>query len=112
VVSVRPTTEPFERPAGFDPAAHEEVPGVELFAGGLVCELDLAAEAEWAADYFPILDSERRPDGRLRVRLATYQLSWLVRLVLRLAPAAEPVSPPELRRAVAEATRNTLAAYA
>jgi proteasome accessory factor C len=88
------------------------VPGVELFAGGLVCELDLAPEAEWAADYFPILDSERRPDGRLRVRLATYQLSWLVRLVLRLAPAAEPVSPPELRRAVAEATRNTLAAYA
>ncbi|HET9556100.1 MAG TPA: WYL domain-containing protein, partial [Actinomycetota bacterium] len=112
VVSVRPTSEPFERPAGFDPAAHEEVPGVELFAGGLVSELDLASEAEWAADYFPILDSERRPDGRLRIRLATYQLSWLVRLVLRLAPAAEPVSPPELRRAVAEATRNTLAAYA
>ena len=106
VVSVRPTAEPFERPAGFDPAAHGELGGVELFAGGLECELDLAPEAEWAADYFPILGSERRPDGRLRVRLATHQLSWLVRLVLRLAPAAEPVSPPELRNAVAEATRN------
>jgi len=45
------------------------------------------------------------------VRLATHQLSWLVRLVLRLAPAAEPVSPPELRNAVAEATGNALAAY-
>ena len=111
VVSVRPTDEPFQRPAGFDPAAHGEVGGVELFAGGLECELDLAPEAEWAADYFPILGSERRPDGRLRVRLATHQLSWLVRLVLRLAPAAEPVSPPELRNAVAEATRNALAAY-
>ncbi|MDF2745673.1 MAG: proteasome protein, partial [Actinomycetia bacterium] len=112
VVSVRPTDEPFERPAGFDPAAHGELGGVELFAGGLECELDLAPEAEWAADYFPILGSERRPDGRLRIRLATHQLSWLVRLVLRLAPAAEPVSPPELRGAVAEATRIALAAYA
>jgi proteasome accessory factor C len=112
VVSVRPTDEPFERPAGFDPAAHGEPPGLELFAGGLQCELDLGHTVEWVADYFPILASQRRPDGRLRVRLATHQLSWLVRLVLRLAPDAEPVSPPELRNAVAEATRSALAAYA
>ena len=112
VVSVRPTDEAFERPAGFDPAAHGEVGGVELFAGGLECELDLDHEAEWVVDYFPVLGSERRPDGRLRVGLATHQLSWLVRLVLRLAPAAEPVSPPELRSAVAEATRHALVAYA
>jgi predicted DNA-binding transcriptional regulator YafY len=36
----------------------------------------------------------------------------VVRLVLRLAPDAEPVSPPELRHAVAEAARHALAAYA
>jgi proteasome accessory factor C len=112
VVSVRPIDETFERPAGFDPAAHGEVGGVELFAGGLECELDLDHEAEWVEDYFPVLGAERRPDGRLRVRLATHQLSWVVRLVLRLAPAAEPVSPPELRSAVAEATRHALVAYA
>jgi proteasome accessory factor C len=112
VVSVRPTEEPFDRPAGFDPEAHGGPPGVELFAGGLECELDLGHNAEWVADYFPILASERRPDGRLRVRLASHQLSWVVRLVLRLAPDAEPVSPPELRHAVAEATRHALAAYA
>ncbi|HTE68997.1 MAG TPA: WYL domain-containing protein, partial [Actinomycetes bacterium] len=91
--------------------AHGEPPGLELFAGGLQCELDLGHTVEWVADYFPILASQRRPDGRLRVRLATHQLSWLVRLVLRLAPDAEPVSPPELRNAVAEATRSALAAY-
>jgi proteasome accessory factor C len=112
VVSVRPTDERFERPANFDPAAHGELGGAELFAGGLECELDLGPGAEWAADYFPILASERRPDGRLRIRLATLQLSWLVRLVLRLAPDAEPVSPPELRREVAQAVRSGLAAYA
>jgi proteasome accessory factor C len=112
VVSVRPTEEPFDRPAGFDPESHGGPPGVELFTGGLECELDLAHRAEWVADYFPILASRRRPDGRLRVRLASHQLSWVVRLVLRLAPDAEPVSPPELRQAVAEAARHALAAYA
>ncbi|HZA80369.1 MAG TPA: WYL domain-containing protein, partial [Actinomycetes bacterium] len=112
VVSVRPTDELFERPANFDPAAHGELGGAELFAGGLECELDLGHNAEWVTDYFPILAAGRRPDGRLRVRLASHELSWLVRLVLRLAPDAEPVSPPELRGAVAEATRNALAAYA
>ena len=105
VVSVRPTDEPFQRPANFDPAAHGELGGAELFAGGLECELDLGPGVEWAADYFPILASER-------LRLAALQRSWLVRLVLRLAPDAEPVSPPELRREVAAAVRSGLAAYA
>jgi proteasome accessory factor C len=112
VVSVRHTDEPFERPDGYDPEAEGDAPWVERFAGGLECELDLGHAAEWVADYFPILASQRRPDGRLRVRLATHELSWLVRLVLRLAPDAEPVSPPELRRAVAAAARRALAAYA
>ena len=45
------------------------------------------------------------------IRLAARELSWVVRLVLRLAPDAEPVSPPELRSAVAEAVRRGLAVY-
>ena len=111
VVDVEPTSEPFERPSGYDPEPGGEAPWLERFAGGLECELDVGPAAEWVADYLPILASERRPDGRLRVRLATHQLSWLVRLVLRLAPDAEPVSPPELREAVADAVRRGLAAY-
>jgi proteasome accessory factor C len=113
VVAVEPTDEPFERPPGFDPTAYGD-PAATGFTGGLrlVCELDLARPAAWAADYFPILDSERRPDGRLRIRLAARELAWVVRLVLRLAPDAEPVSPPELRAAVAEAARRGLAVYA
>jgi proteasome accessory factor C len=111
VVSVEPTDETFERPASFDPIAYAESPWGGAFTEGLECELDLGAEAEWVADYFPLLGSERRPDGRLRVRLATQELSWMVRLVLRLAPDAEPVGPLELRRAVADAARRDLAAY-
>jgi len=111
VVAVQPTDEPFERPADFDPSAYGD-PARAAFDEGLVCELDLAGPAEWAAEYFPILGSERAPDGRLRMRLAARELSWVVRLVLRLAPHAEPVSPPELRTAVAEAARRGLAAYA
>ncbi len=111
VVSVEPTDEPFDRPASFDPVAYPESPWASAFDEGLECELDLAGDAGWVADYFVLLGSERRPDGRLRVRLATNELAWVVRLVLRLAPDAEPVSPPELRRAVADAARRDLAGY-
>jgi proteasome accessory factor C len=111
VVSVQATDEPFERPSSFDPVAYAESPWSHSFDEGLECELDLRGEAEWVADYFPIRGSQRRPDGRLRVRLVTHELGWMVRLVLRLAPDAEPVSPPELRRGVAEAVRRDLAAY-
>ncbi len=111
LVSVETTEEAFERPSSFDPVAYAESPWATAFDEGLECELDLASGAEWVADYFPLLGSGRRQDGRMRVRLATQELSWVVRLVLRLAPDAEPVSPPELRRAVADATRRDLAAY-
>jgi proteasome accessory factor C len=111
VVAVEPTDEPFERPAGFDPASYTDCPWGGAFTQGLVCELDLARPAEWIAEWLPILSSERRADGRLRVRLATHELAWVVRLVLRLAPEAEPVSPLELRHAVAEAARANLATY-
>ena len=112
VVEVEPTDEPFERPAGFDPAAYTESPWGDSFTEGLECELDLGPRASWIADWLPILSSRQRPDGRLRVKLATHELAWVVRLVLRLAPDAEPVSPPELRHAVAEAVRRELVAYA
>jgi len=112
VVEVTPTEEPFERPASFDPASYSESPWGGAFTQGLECELDLGPQAAWVADWLPILSSRRRPDGRLRVKLATHELAWVVRLVLRLAPDAEPVSPPELRHAVAEAARRDLAAYA
>jgi proteasome accessory factor C len=110
VVSVEPTDEPFERPDGFDAAAYGD-PAQGVLESDLECELDLASDAEWLADYVPILARERRPDGRLRVRLAVQELSWIVRQVLRLAPDAEPVAPPELRVAVATATRRALARY-
>src|SRR6266540_352863 len=112
VVEVTPTEEQFERPASFDPASYSESPWGGAFTQGLECELDLGPQAAWVADWLPILSSRRRPDGRLRVKLATHELAWVVRLVLRLAPDAEPVSPPELRHAVAEAARRVLAVYA
>jgi proteasome accessory factor C len=112
VVEVQPTDETFQRPADFDPASYTESPWRGAFTQGLECELDLGRHAEWVADWLPILSSRRRPDGRLRVRLATHELAWVVRLVLRLAPDAEPISPPELRHAVADATREALATYA
>ncbi len=111
VVSVEPTDEPFERPPDFDPSAYGDPLGRGSFDEGVVYELELAPEAAWAADYYPNLGVEPRPAGRLRVRLASRELDFVVRLVLRLAPDAEPVAPPELVGAVRAAATAALAAY-
>ena len=110
VLAVEETGERFERPAGFDPAAHARVradPGSE----GELCELELAPRVEWAAEWLPLRASWRLPDGRLRVRLAAHQRSWVIRQVLRLAPDALPVAPPELAGEVRTAARQALALY-
>ena len=112
VVSVTPTGEPFELPAGFDPAAHRALPLSFRAEEGAECVLALDPEAEWLATTLPLLGSERLPDGRLAVRFAARELAWATRLVLRLAPAAVPLSPPELRSAVAEALTQRRAAAA
>src|SRR6266702_4343259 len=75
VVEVTPTEEPFERPASFDPASYSESPWGGAFSQGLECELDLGPQAAWVADWLPILSSRRRPDGRLRIKLATHELA-------------------------------------
>jgi proteasome accessory factor BC len=103
VLSVTPTGEEFELPAGFDPAEHRAVQRDVTPAEGTECVLALDREAEWLATTLPLLGSERLGDGRLAVRFSARELTWALRLVLRLAPAAVPLTPPELRALVAEA---------
>lgn len=87
VRSAVPTDESFAPP--------EPAPGVQLFAPGDSAPrvtLDLAAEARWVAEQYPVDDVEELPDGGLRVRLAVSGLPWLERLLLRLGPAATVVA--------------------
>jgi proteasome accessory factor C len=64
---------PGARPAVYQP--HSSDPLVVL---------DLAPAAHWVAEEYPNEGVERRPDGRLRVRLRANQRPWLERLLLRV----------------------------
>jgi proteasome accessory factor C len=103
VVSVTPTDEGFELPAGFDPAEHSAVPLHFTGDDSTECVLALDPGATWLAARLPLLGSSPLPDGRLAVRFAARELGWAIRLVLRMAPDAVPLGPPALRTAVADA---------
>ena len=110
MVSVAATDEPFELPAGFDPAEHREV-GLHFADDDAVeCVLALDPGARWLATRLPMLGSAPLPDGRLAVRFAARELGWATRLVLRLAPDAVPLAPDAQREAVAEAAGALAAA--
>lgn len=76
-----------------------------------VVELDLAPEAAWIAEHYPIDEVESLPEGRLRVRLRTGDLRWVEQVVLRTAGGAQVRYPERLRDRVAEAARTALAHY-
>ncbi|WP_181311015.1 helix-turn-helix transcriptional regulator [Nocardioides campestrisoli] len=99
-------------------AAHETAPvdlSEELFRharAGQLATLRLAPGAQWVPEYFPVDDVRHLPDGRLEVDLHVGDARWLTRLVLRLAPHAEVVSPVELAQACRQAAADALRLYA
>jgi proteasome accessory factor C len=99
MLSVTPLGERFEVPTGFDPASRRRLPQ-SFTPAGVACAIAVDPEAEWVAAVMPVQATARMADGRLLVRLAAQELSWAARLVVRLAPAAVPLEPPELREAV------------
>jgi proteasome accessory factor C len=76
-----------------------------------VATLHLAPEARWVTEYYPCDSVEDLPDGSTIVRLRTAGPDWIVRLALRLGPAATVVDPPRIADTVRERALATLAAY-
>lgn len=75
-------------------------------------QLVLDPEVRWAMDVYDLVNPQPTADGRVLVDVAYWDPRWLVRLVLGLRGAAEVVSPPALRQAVAVAAQRALAGYA
>jgi proteasome accessory factor C len=73
-----------------------------------VATLRLAPEARWVTEYYPVLDVRPVADGALEVDLQIADPRWLTRLVLRLAPYATVLAPPEIATDVARAAREAL----
>ncbi|MGN6523073.1 MAG: helix-turn-helix transcriptional regulator [Actinomycetes bacterium] len=94
------------RPRDIDAGVFQAGPGAR------VVTLDVTAGARWVAEYYPSQVVSELPDGGLRISLATHDLAWVVRLVLRSAGAARVVAPPEAVQAVGEAAAAGLASLA
>jgi proteasome accessory factor C len=96
--------EPPDEPVGrsiFTPAADD--PRVRL---------DLAAEARWVAEQYPVEELEELDGGAIRVTLAVTARPWLERLLLRLGPAATVVDAPDTLVGVRrDAARRILQRY-
>ena len=73
--------------------------------------LDLDREARWIVEYYPVEAVRTRRGGRLEVDLLIADERWLQRLLLRLAPHARVLSPPELQERFLESARTTLSLY-
>ena len=70
--------------------------------------LDLRPGGRWITEYHPLVATEERPDGLLRVRMRVADPGWFRRLLLRLGPAVARVDPPQAAASAIEAAREAL----
>ena len=68
--------------------------------------------ARWIVEYYPVEAVRPRARGALDVDLLVADEQWLQRLLLRLAPHARVLSPPELDQSFTRRARDTLSLYA
>ena len=73
--------------------------------------LHLQPQARWVPDYYPVETVRRRRGGALEVTMLVADSRWLDRLLLRLAPYASVVDPPELADSFRDAAAAALRLY-
>ncbi|MBS4753831.1 WYL domain-containing protein [Nocardioides sp. zg-ZUI104] len=83
-------------------------PGLE---GAVLVTLRLDRQARWATEYYPVRAVRGLPDGGAEVDLVVLDRRWLNRLLLRLAPHARVVSPPEVAASFTALASETLGLY-
>jgi proteasome accessory factor C len=77
----------------------------------LLVTVDLDPQARWVAEYYPVEDTQERPDGGLTVRLRVGDPAWLTRLMLRLGASARVVDPAHLDQQVRDLAAAALRQY-
>jgi proteasome accessory factor C len=81
-------------------------------ADTVLATIRLAPAARWVVEYYPVEEVRPRDDGGLDVDLLVADERWLHRLLLRLAPNAQVIEPPEFAEAFAARAREALRLYA
>jgi proteasome accessory factor C len=93
----------------FEPPARRPEKGVfQAEATDPRVVLDLAPEAAWVADVYPVEDVTPLADGGLRVRLAVAAEAWFARLLVGLGPQATVVEAPDALRQAGERAANRI----
>lgn len=68
----------------------------------------LGPEMAWFAEHYPVEELARRADGWSEATMAVSDERWLMRLVLRFAPALEVLGPDDFAERVRDAARDAL----
>jgi proteasome accessory factor C len=74
--------------------------------------LALQPQARWVVEYYQVERVQTRRDRSLEVEMLVADERWLRRLLMRLAPYARVVSPPELDADFRATAQRTLRLYA
>jgi proteasome accessory factor C len=77
----------------------------------LPATVQLAPEARWVTEYYPVESATEEPDGGLTITLRVADPAWLVRLLLPLGGAARLVEPAELAERLRATARQALEHY-
>ncbi|WP_372729246.1 helix-turn-helix transcriptional regulator [Nocardioides sp.] len=72
----------------------------------------VAPAARWIVEYYPVEEVRAVAEGHLEVDLFVADERWLQRLLLRLAPHARVLSPPEFHQTFISSARAALGLYA
>jgi predicted DNA-binding transcriptional regulator YafY len=111
VQSVRAVGVSFEPPAVLD----ESLAGPDAFIGGpdsVRARLAFPVGSELGVEQVALSPLEHMPDGRLATDVLVGDVEgWFGRLLLRLGPGTEVLSPAELRDAGARAAQRALRRY-
>lgn len=111
VQAVRPTGESFEPPAELD----QSLAGPDAFIGGpdaVRARIAFGLGSELGVEQVALSPIERLDDGRLATDVLVGDAEgWFGRLLLRLGPESEVLSPPELREVAPRAAERALRRY-
>jgi len=80
-------------------------------ADDVEARLRLSRQARWVADYYPVSSVVETDDGGVEITLGVSDPRWLQRLLLRVAPEAVVLDPPEYAAAFTAAAQDALRLY-
>lgn len=102
-------------PAEVPAEAHQRDLAESLFqpsAQDTLVTLEVAPDAAWILDYYPVEQVDELHEGGFRLRIRVADDRWLRSLVLRLGGSARVTDPPELATMIARRAGEALQAYA